>query len=668
MIEEVGIRLRTDGAVEASNGTALAGAAVEKLGRQAQAAAPQLDRLGVSVGQTRNAMRQLPAQITDVVTSLASGQQAWLVAIQQGGQIKDSFGGAVPAFNALRAAISPTALAVGGLGAAVGVLTLAYEKGAGEQQAYQRGMLLTGNAAGTTTGQLDAMARRVDAVAGTQAQAAEVLAQLVATGNVTRAQLEQGTQAAIQMQRSLGVEAETTVKALSALGKEPLAASIKLNEQYRFLTISTYAQIRALEQQGRTAEAAAVAQDAFATVGIKRANEMEKNLGTLQRGWRGLTDVAKEAWDAMLGIGRQQTVEAQLADVQARLAAPIRRTGLANPYAEQRREALRQREAELQEMLRIQQRAGDREAAQAASLQAKIEKDKVKVNGSKAPGYPNHMGPQTFDEMFPAANVRDITSQRDSLRAARVAELQDYDAVDKAMRRDRMAADQFERDQRIENERATEKIFLDLYALRPEKMKPVWQQMLEGWKNTNLQMQETWDYTMGATLQAGEDAWVQWAQTGKLNIRSVAQAWLAEQARGAFRNLLGTIFSPGNGGFDGLARAGDLFHSGGIAGGTPTSRRVVAASTWNGAPRMHGGGIASDEVPAILKKKEGVFTEDQMRALAPVDSVKGGRSIVFSPQINIDSRTDRAEVAALVQGAMRNAQAELVERMDRGEM
>lgn len=668
MIEEVGIRLRTDGAVEASNGTALAGAAVEKLGRQAQAATPQLDRLGVSVGQTRNAMRQLPAQITDVVTSLASGQQAWLVAIQQGGQIKDSFGGAVPAFNALRAAISPTALAVGGLGAGVAVLTLAYEKGAREQQNYLRGILLTGNYASTTTGQLDAMARRVDAVAGTQAQAAEVLAQLVSTGNVTRAQLEQGTQAAIQLQRSLGVEVETTVKAMSALGKEPLAASIKLNEQYRFLTISTYAQIRALEQQGRTAEAAAVAQDAFAKVGIERAKEMEANLGTLQKGWRGLTDVAREAWDAMLGLGRQETVEKQLAAVQAALAAPVRRGGN-TLQAEQRREAMRQQEAELQEMLRIQQRAGDRQAAQAAAVQAKIDKDKIKA--VKGPGYPTQVGPLTFEEMFPAANVRDITGQRDSVRSARVAELQDYDNVDKAMRRDRMAADKLERDQRIENDRAIEKIFLDMYALRPEKMKPVWQQMLEGWKDTNQQMQETWDNTMGATLQAGEAAWVQWAQTGKFNIRSVAQAWLAEQARGAFRNLLGSIFGAatgGNGGFNGQARAGDLFHSGGIAGGTPTSRRVVAASTWHGAPRMHGGGIASDEVPAILKKKEGVFTEEQMRALAPVDSVKGGRSIVFSPQINIDSRTDRAEVAALVQGAMRSAQAELVERMDRGEM
>ncbi|MFH0038394.1 phage tail length tape measure family protein, partial [Pseudomonas aeruginosa] len=56
---------------------------------------------GISAGQYRQAMRQLPMQITDVVTSLASGMPLWMVAIQQGGQIKDSFGGVGATFQAL---------------------------------------------------------------------------------------------------------------------------------------------------------------------------------------------------------------------------------------------------------------------------------------------------------------------------------------------------------------------------------------------------------------------------------------------------------------------------------------------------------------------------------------------------------------------------------------
>lgn len=47
----------------------------------------------VSAGQYRNAMRYLPMQMTDIVTSLASGMPVYMVAIQQGGQLRDSFGG-----------------------------------------------------------------------------------------------------------------------------------------------------------------------------------------------------------------------------------------------------------------------------------------------------------------------------------------------------------------------------------------------------------------------------------------------------------------------------------------------------------------------------------------------------------------------------------------------
>lgn len=60
-------------------------------------------------------------------------------------------------------------------------------------------------------------------------------------------------------------------------------------------------------------------------------------------------------------------------------------------------------------------------------------------------------------------------------------------------------------------------------------------------------------------------------------------------------------------------------HSGGIAGGTPTFRRTMPAAAFAGAPRYHEGGVAG-EVPAILKRGEGVFTPEQMRNLAPVGS------------------------------------------------
>lgn len=52
-----------------------------------------LSKTGISAKQTETALRQLPSQFTDIFTSLAAGQNPLLVLLQQGGQIKDSFGG-----------------------------------------------------------------------------------------------------------------------------------------------------------------------------------------------------------------------------------------------------------------------------------------------------------------------------------------------------------------------------------------------------------------------------------------------------------------------------------------------------------------------------------------------------------------------------------------------
>lgn len=84
----------------------------------------QAKKMGVSMGQYSQAMRMLPMQITDVVTSLASGMPVWLVAIQQGGQIKDSFGGIGNTFKALIKLINPMKLAIGGVVGVLGSLAL----------------------------------------------------------------------------------------------------------------------------------------------------------------------------------------------------------------------------------------------------------------------------------------------------------------------------------------------------------------------------------------------------------------------------------------------------------------------------------------------------------------------------------------------------------------
>ena len=95
---------------------------------QLRASEQGVGRLGVSAGQTAQAIRMLPAQMTDVVTQLAVGQNPLLILIQQGGQVKDSFGGLGPMFRTLAGMISPVAVAVAGAAGSVGLLGLALVK------------------------------------------------------------------------------------------------------------------------------------------------------------------------------------------------------------------------------------------------------------------------------------------------------------------------------------------------------------------------------------------------------------------------------------------------------------------------------------------------------------------------------------------------------------
>lgn len=88
-----------------------------------------LSKTGISARQTETALRQLPSQFTDIFTSLAAGQNPLLVLLQQGGQIKDSFGGIGNTVDVLGgkvkgffSSIAGSSAGIAGAGAALGDL------------------------------------------------------------------------------------------------------------------------------------------------------------------------------------------------------------------------------------------------------------------------------------------------------------------------------------------------------------------------------------------------------------------------------------------------------------------------------------------------------------------------------------------------------------------
>lgn len=285
--------------------------------------AEQFSKTGMSAGQLAAATRGLPAQFTDIFTSLQAGQAPLTVFLQQGGQLKDMFGGIGPAARAMggyvAGLINPFTIAA----ATIGSVAVAAYKGAAEFEAFNKTLILSGGTAGVTAHRLMDMAAGIDSVAEsvTQSRAAAVLDEMVKAGVRGEAQLKRYALAAAEFESAGGGAAEKVAANFEALARDPLAASGKLTQSMGYLTVSTYEQIKALEQQGRVLDAAKVAQDAYASVLEARAPALVQNLGLLERGWRAVASGAAEAWDAMLNVGREQTLSERISEVDRRLAA-----------------------------------------------------------------------------------------------------------------------------------------------------------------------------------------------------------------------------------------------------------------------------------------------------------------------------------------------------------
>lgn len=303
----------TKGLADASNAATTAAQAQAKAVNNA---AKANQAAGISAKQLAAANRMLPAQMTDITVGLATGQNPITVALQQGGQLKDMYGGIAPAAKAVSGAVMGMVNPYTMVAAAVAVLIAGYAKGSKESDAYYQSIVMTGNAVGATTSQLAIMATRIDGVVGTTYDAAQALAALASTGQVSSKNIEQLATTTVRMERVMGQAISATVEQFNELGRSPVEASRKLNESYNYLTDAVYAQIKALVAQRKEDEAAELAQKTFSAAMDERTAKLAANAGTLEKAWRGVRDVVRETWDAILAVGRPQTDDAAISASQ----------------------------------------------------------------------------------------------------------------------------------------------------------------------------------------------------------------------------------------------------------------------------------------------------------------------------------------------------------------
>ncbi|EHZ2032602.1 phage tail tape measure protein, partial [Escherichia coli] len=287
--------------------------AVEQgLSRQALAA----QKAGISVGQYKAAMRTLPAQFTDIATQLAGGQNPWLILLQQGGQVKDSFGGMIPMLRGLAGAITLPMVGVTSLAVATGALAYAWYQGDSTLSAFNKTLVLSGNQSGLTADRMLTLSRAGQAAGLTFNQARESLAALVNAGVRGGEQFDAINQSVARFASASGVEVDKVAEAFGKLTTDPTSGLMAMARQFRNVTAEQIAYVAQLQRSGDEAGALQAAND-IATKGFdEQTRRLKENMGTLET-WADKTGKAfKSMWDAILDIGRPESSADMLASAQ----------------------------------------------------------------------------------------------------------------------------------------------------------------------------------------------------------------------------------------------------------------------------------------------------------------------------------------------------------------
>ena len=274
-------------------------------------------KAGLSVGQYSNAMRMLPAQFTDIATQLAGGQSPWLIMLQQGGQVKDSFGGIIPTFRALTGAISPLMVGVGALSLATGALFYSWYQGSSTLSDFNKTLVLSGNSAGLTADRMLVLARNGQSAGLTFSQTSEALTELVNAGVRAGANFDSMSQSVSRFTEASGVPVDKVAAAFGKLTNDPTSGLIAMAQQFHNVTAEQIAYVAQLQRAGDEAAALQAANDAATSGFNEQTKSLRDNMGTIESAADSLKRAFKSMWDAALDVGRPDTAQEMVSKAEA---------------------------------------------------------------------------------------------------------------------------------------------------------------------------------------------------------------------------------------------------------------------------------------------------------------------------------------------------------------
>lgn len=289
------------------------------------AAAAQATKQSTALGQanklTAFQTQQLHYQLHDFFVQVVSGQSPLTAFVQQGSQLSGTFGGAGGALRAVTSLITPMTVGFTAAAAAVGTLGYAYYEGSKQSKAFADSLVLSGNFAGQTEGQFNALAKAIAASGQVTVGASREFAQaLISTGQIGPEVLGLATEAAAKYGAATGKTADEVAADFAKMSRAPSEFAKEANRSLNNLTAAQYASMKSFEENGKAADA----QGIFYKALIERLNGLEPNLTKLDRILRDGKVAWSNFWDAAAGSGRGDTTEAKLSNIAARITAAQR--------------------------------------------------------------------------------------------------------------------------------------------------------------------------------------------------------------------------------------------------------------------------------------------------------------------------------------------------------
>ncbi|MGF7130524.1 phage-related minor tail protein [Paraburkholderia sp. EB58] len=232
-----------------------------------------------------------------------------------------NFGGSVMVLaermDLMEAATSGAGVAIAAIAAptlAVGAAMVMVEA---QNEKMNEALVLTGNYAGETVDGLRAMAEAATTGGASFNTAVDAISQLAATGKLTGSEIADLGKATADAATYTSVSVQQMVDDFTKLADDPVKASVALNDQYHYLTVSTYDQITALEKQGDATGAAQVAVEAFSSAMDARTQDIAKNEGVILSAWRSIRSAINDAIEAVGSFGAEASPAEMVARMQA---------------------------------------------------------------------------------------------------------------------------------------------------------------------------------------------------------------------------------------------------------------------------------------------------------------------------------------------------------------